>query len=168
MALNRYNRHPLGYGFDELFSPSPFFRDPFFDRSLVPTTFWQEPEEMSNFFRGPPLGYRINEKDNEYQISVDVPGVKASDMSVNLENDGKVLHIVGGRKVEKENEISETRFEKRFTIGDNVDTDKLKANLSDGVLVLTAPKLEKKKPEAQKIVITEEPHKENLEIAKKK
>jgi hypothetical protein len=51
--------------------------------------------------------------------------------------------------------VSETRFEKHFTIGTNVDTDYFTANLSDGVLVLTAPKLETE--QKRKIAITETP-----------
>jgi len=76
-------------------------------------------------------------------------------MTVDLENEGKVLHISGGRKIVKGDEIAETKFSKRFTIGDNVDIDKMTANLSDGVLTLTAPVKEEVKPEPKRITITE-------------
>jgi HSP20 family protein len=102
-------------------------------------------------------GYEINETDDKYQIAVDVPGVNAKDMSVQLENDGKLLHISGGRKVVTDNTTTETKFEKRFTIGSNVDMQKVTANLADGVLVLSAPKIENKEKPLLNIKITEGP-----------
>ena len=72
------------------------------------------------------------------------------------------MHITGGRKTEKEGVVSETKFEKRFTIGNNVETEKLTANLADGVLVLTAPKIEKKEKPVKHIMITERPHDDKM------
>lgn len=100
-------------------------------------------------------GYEINEQDGKFMLSVDVPGIKREDMNVELENDGKVVHISGGRKVVKQGETSETKFSKRFTIGENLDTDQLTANLSDGVLTVTAPIKEEVKPQPKRIAITE-------------
>lgn len=159
MALSRFN-HPLFGGFDDFFAPTPFFREPVFDiMPVIPNLLRDEDMKL---LRSSP-GYEINESDGKYQIAVDVPGVKASDMTVKLEEDGKVLHISGGRKVEKDGMITETKFEKRFTIGDNVDKEKLTANLADGVLTLTAPKIEVQKPEPMTIAITEGPHEDKME-----
>lgn len=124
---------------------------------LMPVVAGLPRQDNTKLFRTSP-GYEINESDGKYQIAVDVPGVKASDMTIHLENDGRVLKIAGGRKITRNNEVSETKFEKRFMIGDNVDTDKIQANLADGVLVLTAPKLEKKEKPNTTIPITEGPH----------
>ena len=85
-------------------------------------------------------GYEINEHDGKYLISVDVPGCKRTDMR-------------GGKS-------TETKFSKRFTIGDNVDIDKMTASLSDGVLTLTAPI--KKKEEMKK----EKEHKDQKKNSK--
>jgi HSP20 family protein len=152
MALNRYN--PLfGRGFDDFFAPTPFFvRDPVFD--LMPVLPNLLRDDDATLLRSSP-GYEITEHEGKYQIAVDVPGVKASDMTVKLENDGRVVHISGGRKVTKGDTVSETKFEKRFTIGDNIDKTKITANLADGVLMLTAPKVEKKEPVVHTIAITE-------------
>jgi len=149
MALNRYNNDRLfGFG-DHLV---PFFEDPFKDLMPVLSTF-PRTDDMTLLKSSP--GYEINEADGKYLISVDVPGVKASDMTVDVENDGKVLHISGGRKVVKKGETTETKFSKRFTIGDNIEIDKMTANLSDGVLTLTAPVKEEVKPQPKRIAITE-------------
>ena len=99
-------------------------------------------------------GYEINEDDTKYQIAVDVPGVKAADMNVELEHGGHVLQLSGSRKLLKGETVNEAKFDKRFTIGDNIDTSKLSANLADGVLVVTAPK-KKEEEKTFKIAITE-------------
>ena len=126
-------------GFNDFSSITPYFRDFMTDASAL----------------SPRLGFDIKEQDGKYHISVDLPGVKPSDMKVEVENENKVLHIYGGRKVTKGDTVSETRFDKRFTIGDNVDVDKMTANLHDGVLELEAPKLEQERPKTRLIEVGE-------------
>ena len=43
---------------------------------------------------------------------------------------------------------------KRFTIGENVDVDKMSANMVDGVLTLSAPKKAPPAPVTREIKIT--------------
>jgi HSP20 family protein len=154
MALNKYNTQRPFFGFEELFFPSPFLRDPFDDWMPVLSNFNRVTDDMVLRHSSP--GYEINESDDKYQIAIDVPGVKASDITAQLEDDGRVLHLSGGRKVLKDGATTETKFSKRFTIGDNVDKTKLTADLSDGVLTVTAPKVKKEEPEPMKIEITEQ------------
>jgi HSP20 family molecular chaperone IbpA len=45
--------------------------------------------------------------------------------------------------------------------------DKISASLTDGVLKLSAPKMEKKKPESRSIQITEGPASTQLQVEKK-
>ena len=152
MALSRFNRDPFFAGFNEFFPPSPFLaRDPFEELMPVIRNNFRDLDDMVLRHTSP--GYEINENDNKYQISMDLPGVKKSEVSAQLEDDGRVLHVSGGRKVIKDGKTVETKFDKRFTIGRNVDVSQLTANLSDGVLTVTAPK--KKEPEPMKISITE-------------
>jgi HSP20 family protein len=164
---NRYNGpifRPLFGGFDEFFARDPFAPffarpdEPFIDIMPVLRSFPVNPRMT---LRRSSPGYEIKESDGTYEIVIDIPdGVQASDMTVELENDGTALHLVGGKKVEEEDMVSETRFDKWFTIGHNVDTKNITANLNDGVLVLRAPKLEKDtlQKASQAIAITEEPH----------
>ena len=91
----------------------------------------------------------MEEVDGKYKIQVDVPGMKASDINVELEHEGSVLHISG------EHSVKEIRFDKRFTIGNNVESEKMSADLTDGVLTLTAPKKAETKPATRSITITE-------------
>jgi HSP20 family protein len=145
-------------GFDDFFAhPFLMSRDPFapfFSRqhrhNHIPNT---------TLLRSLSPGYEIKEHNGTYEIAVHVPdGVNASDVAVELENDGTVLNVSGERRQEDENGklLSAMRFGKRFTIGTNVDTDNITANLSNGVLVLTAPKIETE--QKRTIAITEKPH----------
>ena len=163
MALSRRG---VFTGFDDFFEPSPWIaRDPITDMIAMPILDVQRDPFMVLQRSSP--GYEVHQNDKAWQISIDVPGVKAADMKVDLEQNGRLLHVCGGRKVVKDNQMSETRFDKKFTIGDDIDTSKISANLSDGVLVLTAPKKEKKEPESTTIAITEGPHTAAIEDEKK-
>ena len=167
MALNRYFRHThpiFGPGFDEFFAPTPFFRDPFEAMPIFDHQWLSLDDDTSRLVRASP-GYEIHERDGVYQITVELPGVKAADMTVQVEEDGRLLHISGGRKIEKEHGVTETKFDKKFTIGDNVETEKMTANLADGILVLKAPKKAIQEPAKITVPITEGPHKEMLKDA---
>jgi len=165
---------PLFGGFDDIFARDPFFtRDPFapmfsrrdrdpFEHIMPVLRNFPFDNKNKTILRSSP-GYEIKESDGTYEIAIDVPkGLDASDMTVELENDGTVLHLSGEHKTEKEGGkvVSQMRFDKRFTIGTNVDTENIKANLDEGVLVLTAPKLKPEAAEKPKktIPITKKPH----------
>jgi len=103
--------------------------------------------------------YEVTENDEQYQLDIDVPGVAAGDITAQVENDGRVLHISGGRKVSKTEAdgsvvTSESRFQKRFVLDQYIDADKITANLQNGVLKITAPK-DVRRAKTKKIAITD-------------
>lgn len=92
---------------------------------------------------------------------MDVPGVKGKDISADIEHDGRVLHIKGGRKIQTTASdgsvtTSESKFEKKFALDQSVDPSQITANLSDGVLTIIAPK-KKEESSVQSIAISESP-----------
>eukprot|EP00547_Thalassionema_nitzschioides_P005057 CAMPEP_0194209494 /NCGR_PEP_ID=MMETSP0156-20130528/7603_1 /TAXON_ID=33649 /ORGANISM="Thalassionema nitzschioides, Strain L26-B" /LENGTH=234 /DNA_ID=CAMNT_0038936681 /DNA_START=245 /DNA_END=949 /DNA_ORIENTATION=- len=100
--------------------------------------------------------YQMFDNGEQFQISLDVPGVKASDIQVKLEEDGKVLSLSGSRKVVREGGTYSSSFSRRFTLDPSLDTDHLTANLQNGVLTVSAPKDLKKTEETIKsIPVTE-------------
>lgn len=114
----------------------------------------------------PSLSSDYEEDDKEIRFSVDVPGVKASDLDVTVK-DGQ-LHVSGVRKTKSVDgkTVKRARYAKTFTLDeDATDVTQMKANLSDGVLVVSVPKKAKKSP--VKIAITTEPHQQNIEVSKK-
>jgi len=87
----------------------------------------------------------VTENEKEFHLSIDLPGVKASDINVEVQEGGRVLTLSGVRHIRQslpDGTIKsfQSKFEKRLTLDRSIDTDKLSANLSDGVLVITAPK----------------------------
>jgi HSP20 family protein len=81
----------------------------------------------------------------------DVPGVKKEDIEITLENG--VLTVKGSRKFDpgtaKEQLLlgrSYGTFTRSFSLPENMDDEKLTANLTDGVLAVEIPKLQKAKP----------------------
>ena len=94
----------------------------------------------------------ITEDEKEYLVKADLPEVKKEDLKVTLENG--VLSITGERKSEKEEknkkfhriERSFGSFERTFTMPDDADAAKMKAEFKDGVLRLHMPKNPKAQP----------------------
>jgi len=110
----------------------------------------------------------------DYRLEMDLPGFKASDLSMNVSQD-KVNIRAARRKLSKDGEtVKKVQISKTLHLNSSwYDLSKLKANLADGVLVITAPLNEKNAP--QEIQITSDEHespalidmsKENEEEAK--
>lgn len=118
---------------DDIFNTNPFF---FMSRPHDSMSkFWKQMDSM-----GPKCD--ISSDDKKVHVMLDVPGVKLSNINVNLEND-KLLHITGHRKTKGEDgSTSELKFDKRYNFGEDlIDTSKIVANLSDGVLRVSLDKL---------------------------
>ena len=84
--------------------------------------------------------YELTDNDEKFQVAMDVPGVSMKDITVNLEEDGKLLTISGERKSSNERYQFNSKFSQTFTIDPAVDVDKFTANLKNGVLIVAAPK----------------------------
>jgi len=89
------------------------------------------------------------EGDYAYHIEVDLPGVKKDDISVEVK-DNRVT-ISGERKTKEEvkeeeyyrMESSYGKFERSFTLPENVDAENVSASSNDGVLEVVLPKKER-------------------------
>lgn len=150
MALGR----PLFTGFDDFFEPHPWVRDPLeIVRAMEEEMIHRDP-----FFVRSSPGYQIHSTETSWDLVIDVPGVESSDLELSLEQNGRLLHLSGSRKMVKENQATESiTFDKRFTIGDDIETSQISANLNAGVLKVTAPKKEKREVQPVNIPITESP-----------
>ena len=101
----------------------------------------------------------ILEKQNAIHISVDLPGMKAEDVDVTVDNG--VLTIRGERKFEETAE-GETYhrvervygvFERTFTLPNSVDTSKIEARFANGEMEVVLPKREESKPRSVKVKV---------------
>jgi HSP20 family protein len=101
----------------------------------------------------------IYEDQQGIQLKLEVPGIEEKDLDIKVENN--VLTISGERKFEKEqNEENFHRIERRygsftrsFTLPNTVDTDKITADYSNGVLNIQLVKREEAKPKQIKVGI---------------
>lgn len=114
------------------------------------------PDRAAAAYRRPTYRYRIDEDEAKYTLSVELPGVKASDVNVSLEQDGRVLRISGMRKVEDGDMAYESKFSKDFVLNKDVHVEGIEAKLSEGVMSIVAPKKPKVEPKSISIPIHEE------------
>ena len=105
-----------------------------------------------------PLKVDVREKDDEYLVEAEIPGVNKDDIYLEINND--ILTIAVERKQEvneeKENYIRRERrfgsFKRSFYVED-VDQDNIKAKFKNGVLHVRLPKRESIPPKENRIPI---------------
>ncbi|KAL9666472.1 hypothetical protein QQ045_000805 [Rhodiola kirilowii] len=90
----------------------------------------------------------IHDDKNEIKMRFDMPGLAKEDVRVAVEED--VLVIKGEKKKKEEGKEGEqdawmaksySSYNTRLQLPDNVDKDKIKAELKNGVLFVTIPKM---------------------------
>ncbi|KAL5581019.1 hypothetical protein UlMin_013461 [Ulmus minor] len=94
-------------------------------------------------------------------FKADLPGLKKEEVKVEVE-EGRILQISGERGKEQEEkndkwhrvERSSGKFLRRFRLPENAKMDQVKASLENGVLTVTIPKEEEKKPEVKPVQIS--------------
>ena len=103
----------------------------------------------------------IHERDDGYEIDIDLPGFKKDEITLNLENGYLTVGASKGLDKEEKDEhrrvIRQERYtgamQRSFFVGRNISEDEIKAKFEDGVLKLTVPKSEAKLPEKKTIMI---------------
>ncbi len=97
----------------------------------------------------------IKETEKDFEISIDLPGFKKENVSLNF-NDGYIT--VSAKKEQDETEGKYIRRERTvscsrsYYIGD-IDKSSIKAKYENGVLTITLPKEEERKPVSTTIAI---------------
>ena len=94
----------------------------------------------------------VEENENAWVISAELPGVTKEDVKVNFQDN--FLTISGEKKFEKEDkdknyhrvERSYGKFSRSLKIGKSVLSEKIDAEYKDGILTISLPKAEEAKP----------------------
>src|SRR5690242_14993593 len=128
-----------------LVRPEPFSTE--FNRLF--NSLWEQPAAASQRWI-PEMD--LVETDDHYLLKADLPGMKQDDVSIEF-HDG-VLTIAGERKIEYERkekgffrlERSFGKFSRSLTLPEGIDPDRIAAEFHDGVLEVTIPKPEQRKP----------------------
>ena len=94
--------------------------------------------------------FDIWENDDEMILYGDLPGVTPEDLDVRFENPVLTLH---GKVSPRHNDIKFLHgeygigdFHRTFTVGEAIDTERISAELKNGVVTVHLPKSEKVKP----------------------
>ena len=102
---------------------------------------------FTSVFNGSGLRNNIEELENDYIVTVEVPGVSKKDISIDYEDSYLTISVEkqedNSNKKYIRKEITETSFSRSFYLED-VNEEKIKAKLEDGILTI---KIEKLKPE---------------------
>lgn len=105
----------------------------------------------------PRLDIAVNPK--AYEINVELPGVEQKDIDVSVA-DG-VLTVKGEKKAEAEEkdkqyhrvERSYGAFQRRLSLPDDANAEKVEAAFKNGVLSITVPRVQQVEPPVKKIAI---------------
>ena len=105
----------------------------------------------------------IREKDDNYEVSIDLPGFKKEEITVELDKGYITISAAKGLDKDENDKkgklIRQERYAgsmaRSFYIGENVEKEDIEATYRHGVLTLTVPKkaMEKKLPEKNLIAI---------------
>merc|ERR1712232_6943 len=109
----------------------------------------------------------MGDNEEKFQVSLDVPGVKSSDIQVNIKEDGNILSLSGSRNIDtgKGSKYSSS-FTRSFYLDPAVDGEKITANLQNGVLIVSAPKhMNMVKDSIKSIPVTEIAQDQNQNIS---
>jgi HSP20 family molecular chaperone IbpA len=93
----------------------------------------------------------IFENDNAITVLADMPGVKAQDLEIDLRESvltltGRVAAPDSSKESDVLREYQTGTFFRQFTLSETIDQTKIDAKLTDGVLRLELPKVEKARP----------------------
>lgn len=108
---------------------------------------------------GPPLSLDMIETEDDFRISVELPGVDEQDVDVSIS--GNVLTIRGEKRSEARQERADAfrlermygRFERSVPLPAEVDEDRVQAEFRRGVLEVTLPKSKRARPEVKRIAV---------------
>jgi len=101
----------------------------------------------------------LTEKNGEYEISAELPGLDEKDVEVKLSNG--ILTISGEKKAEREEKDKDYHFSERrygsfrraFRVPEGVDAEKIEASFQKGVLTVKLPKTAEAVDSGKKIEI---------------
>lgn len=114
-----------------------------------------------NFFNTPVMAQttttapavNVKEDNKQYVMEVAVPGLKKEQVNMSIDKDGYLTLSIENKNEQKDKnkkehylrrEFSYTSYRQSYALPDNVNADKIEANVADGVLKVVLPKVEKK------------------------
>ena len=94
----------------------------------------------------------VLEGDKEFQVLMDLPGVKHEDLDLSIEDQTlwvkaqRTESVPEGFEARRTERTGHVTFSRTFSLGNAVDAGEISAKFSNGVLTITLPKSEKSLP----------------------
>jgi HSP20 family protein len=101
----------------------------------------------------------VYETENAFVLTAEVPGIEQDEVDLQVKD--HVLLLKGRRNPCSESSESKYyrlerpsgTFERRFSLPDELETDKIHANLSEGVLTVTLPKRQRRRVQSRRVEV---------------
>lgn len=105
----------------------------------------------------------IKENDNDYELTMNLPGVKKEDVTAELKDGYLTIHATSNQNKDEKDEdgkyIRRERYSgscnRSFYVGDAVTEEDIKANFENGTLKMVIPKKETKAVPEKKFISIE-------------
>lgn len=99
----------------------------------------------------------VIDNDKDYEVELAAPGLTKDDFSVHLNNEGDLVVNMEKKSHDEEKkgkkylrrEFSYSKFEQTLVLPDDVDKKAIKAEVKNGVLTVTLPKLSEENQEVR-------------------
>ena len=144
----------------------PLYRCPFL-KDLLSGNLPSTESDSSSYKSEMPAPVDWKETAAAHVFKADLPGLRKEEVKVEVE-DGSVLQISGERRKDEEAEEGKKsttdtwhrverrsgRFMRRFRLPENAKVEEVRAEMENGVLTVTVPKAEVKKPAVKTIEIS--------------
>ncbi|MCE9519242.1 MAG: Hsp20/alpha crystallin family protein [Verrucomicrobia bacterium] len=120
-----------------------WFRNPFtgFPANLSRLAGW---DKLFNEPGPVTLAADIHEDRDHYYARFEIPGVRKEDVKIELSNN--LLTVSAEKKEKQGDEESSFSLTRSISVPDTVKADAISAKLEDGILTVTLPKTEERKP----------------------
>jgi len=139
------NNYPTYYRHNFFNHIGDIFSFPITFNSLIQ----QHDRQIEHLQRSVAPRYEIVTVGNKLELSLDLPNAKAEDITVHLEQEGKVLKISGSTSYYNRQypcgnkEAVSSDFHRMFTVDNSIlDVEKMSVTLTNGILRITVPKFQ--------------------------
>lgn len=90
----------------------------------------------------------IEENENDYVIKANLPGLKKKDVKISIEENELSIKANSIESTNEQNYIRRERYngsyQRSLKLSENCNSEKISANMEDGVLIITIPKVDPK------------------------
>lgn len=85
--------------------------------------------------------YEVTQDETCIELKLDIPDIDPNNVDIFFDNEKRLLKISGKSKMEENGISVHSSFERTFSMNRDVDTSKISAEMKNGLLKITAPKL---------------------------